>query len=54
MKMNLKLEVLKVFLMDFNWETGKKEPAAEEIVYEKETTVDNKPALTDQTQTESK
>jgi hypothetical protein len=39
--------------MDFNWETGKKEPAAEEIVYEKETTVD-KPALTDQTQQDSK
>jgi hypothetical protein len=53
MKMNLKLEVLKVFLMDFNWETGKKESAAEELVYEKEP-VAEKPVLTDQTQAEPK
>jgi len=53
MKMNLKLEVLKVFLMDFNWETDKKQPAVEELVYEKEPVADT-PALTDQTQAETK
>lgn len=28
MKINLKLEVLKIFLLDFCWETGKKPPSA--------------------------
>lgn len=28
MKINLKLEVLKIFLLDFCWETGKKPPPA--------------------------
>lgn len=53
MKMNLKLEVLKVFLLDFSWETGKNKLATTEIVYEKDPAVE-KPALPDQTSPETK
>jgi hypothetical protein len=48
MKINLKLEVLKVFLLDFCWETGKKPPAATADDSEKPITVDVV-TLTDQT-----
>jgi hypothetical protein len=48
MKINLKLEVLKVFLLDFCWETGKKPPAETADDSEKPITVDVV-TLTDQT-----
>lgn len=53
MKINLKLEILKVFLMDFNWETGKKLPSQTGDTFEKQITIDT-PSLTDQTQQDAK
>jgi len=42
MKMNLKLEILKIFLVDFNWETGdKKSTEKVDGVVEESATVDS-------------
>lgn len=53
MKINLKLEVLKVFLLDFAWETGKKQSAPSGDVCQQEIAAGN-PALTDQSQQDTK
>lgn len=53
MKINLKLEVLKIFLLEFCWETGKKPPAAAADESRNSITADVV-ALTDQTQQDTK
>jgi hypothetical protein len=39
MKMNLKLEILKIFLVDFNWETGKQK-STNEVEHEVSTSIE--------------
>lgn len=53
MKINLKLEVLKVFLLDFVWETGKKQSAPSDDACQPEISPSS-PALTDQSQQDTK